>query len=96
LTAGDARPAVLKTDGGLAASDVLMQLQADLTGIPVARHALRDAAAAGAAIAAGRGVGVLGEADGGGFTRHDRVFEPAIGADEADARFAAWRALVYP
>lgn len=86
---------MLKTDGGLAASDVLMQLQADVTGLPIARHALRDAAAAGAAIAAGRGVGVLGEGDGGGFARHDRLFEPAIGADEADARFAAWRALVY-
>jgi glycerol kinase len=95
LTAGETRPAVLKTDGGLAASDVLMQLQADVTGLPIARHALRDAAAAGAAIAAGRGVGVLGEGDGGGFARHDRLFEPAIGADEADARFAAWRALVY-
>ena len=96
LTAGEARPAVLKADGGLATSDVLMQLQADLTGVPVARHALRDAAAAGAAIAAGRGAGVLGAADARGFTRHDRQFEAAIGADEADARFAAWRALTYP
>ncbi|HXQ45849.1 MAG TPA: hypothetical protein VN806_04485, partial [Caulobacteraceae bacterium] len=71
----------------------LMQLQADLTGVPVARHALRDAAAAGAAIAAARGAGVLGEAA--GFTRHDRLFEPGIGAEAADARFDAWRALVY-
>jgi glycerol kinase len=95
LTAGEALPAPLKADGGLAASDVLMQLQADVTGIAIARHALRDAAAAGAAIAAGRGAGLLGKADSGGFARHDRLFEPAIGADEADARFAAWRALVY-
>ncbi|HXQ11297.1 MAG TPA: FGGY family carbohydrate kinase [Caulobacteraceae bacterium] len=95
LTAGEARPAVLKADGGLAASDVLMQLQADVTGVPVARHALRDAAAAGAAIAAGRGAGVLDEGDGGGFTRHDRLFEPAIGVDAAHARFTAWRALTY-
>jgi glycerol kinase len=95
LTAGEAQPAALKADGGLAASDVLMQLQADMTGIAIARHALRDAAAAGAAIAAGRGAGLLGKADSGGFARHDRLFEPAIGADEADARFAAWRALVY-
>ncbi len=94
LTAGEARPAVLKADGGLAASDRLMQLQADVTGAPVARHALRDAAAAGAAIAAARGAGVLGEAA--GFTRHDRLFEPGISADAADASFAAWRALVYP
>ncbi|MFI4973675.1 MAG: FGGY family carbohydrate kinase [Caulobacterales bacterium] len=89
------RPAVLKADGGLSASEVLMQAEADLTCLPIARHALRDAAAAGAAIAAGRGVGLLGDADAAGFTRHDRLFEPAISTDEAAARKAAWQALVY-
>ena len=85
-------PTVLKVDGGLAASDTLLQIQADLTGLPVARHALRDAAAAGAAIGAGRGAGVLAET--GAFTRHDRVFEPRIGADEAAARHDTWRTQV--
>jgi glycerol kinase len=89
------KPTVMKADGGLAASDVLLQAQADITGLPVARHALRDAAACGAAIGAGRGVGLLGDADVAAFTRHDRVFEPRIGADEADSRHEAWRALVY-
>jgi glycerol kinase len=84
---------VLKADGGLAASDTLLQIQADMTGLPVARHALRDAAACGAAIGAGRGVGLL--ADVAAFTRHDRVFEPRIGADEANARHEAWRAQVH-
>ena len=88
-------PSVLKADGGLAASDTLLQIQADITGLPVARHALRDAAACGAAIGAGRGVGVLAEADVAAFTRHDRTFEPRIGADEANARHEAWRAQVH-
>ena len=88
-------PTVLKADGGLAASDTLLQIQADITGLPVARHALRDAAACGAAIGAGRGVGVLAEADVAAFTRHDRIFEPRIGADEASARHEAWRAQVH-
>jgi glycerol kinase len=86
---------VLKADGGLAASDTLLQIQADITGLPVARHALRDAAACGAAIGAGRGVGVLALADVGAFTRHDRTFEPRIGADEANTRHEAWRAQVH-
>ncbi len=88
-------PTVLKADGGLATSDTLLQIQADITGLPVARHALRDAAACGAAIGAGRGVGALAEADLAAFTRHDRVFEPRIGADEANARHEAWRAQVH-
>ncbi len=88
-------PTLLKADGGLAASDTLLQIQADITGLPVARHALRDAAACGAAIGAGRGAGLLAEADVGAFTRHDRVFEPRIGEDEANARHQAWRAQVH-
>jgi glycerol kinase len=89
-------PAALLVDGGLAASDTLLQIQADITGLPVARHALRDAAACGAAIGAGRGTGVLKEADIAAFTQHDRIFEPVIGKDEANARHEAWRAQVYP
>jgi glycerol kinase len=89
------KPTVLKADGGLASSDTLLQTQADITGLPVARHALRDAAACGAAIGAGRGIGLLGDADVAAFTRHDRVFEPSIGADEATARHEAWRAQVH-
>jgi glycerol kinase len=87
-------PTMLKVDGGLAASDTLLQIQADLTGLPVARHAQRDAAAVGAAIGAGRGAGVLAERDVAAFTRHDRLFEPAIAAHEALARREAWRAEV--
>jgi glycerol kinase len=88
-------PTVLMADGGLAASDTLLQIQADITGLPVARHALRDAAACGAAIGAGRAGGVLAPADVAAFTRHDRTFEPRIGADEASARHEAWRAQVH-
>jgi glycerol kinase len=90
-----AAPDVLCVDGGLTGSDLLMQTQADLLGRPVARHAVREATACGAAICAGRGAGLLGDADIKAFARYDRTFEPRIGADEADARFAAWRAGVY-
>jgi glycerol kinase len=88
-------PEILHGDGGLTNSGSLMQAQADLLARPVARHAVREATACGAAICAGRGVGLLGDADTAAFARYDRTFEPVIGADEADARFAAWKAAVY-
>lgn len=89
------RPAVLKVDGGLTASDALMQAQADALGLPVARHAHREATACGAAIAAGRGVGLLTPSDTAGFARYERTFEPAVSADETAARFTAWKAQAY-
>ena len=93
--AGRAPPASLGVDGGLAGSDVFLQLQADLLGRPVRRHAIREATACGAAICAGRGVGMLGAGDAGAFVRYDRVYEPQIGAEDADARLAAWKTSVY-
>ncbi|KAF5096360.1 hypothetical protein D0Z03_001632 [Geotrichum reessii] len=48
----------LKVDGGITNSDVAMQIQADLLGIPVERPEMRETTALGAAIAAGFAVGV--------------------------------------
>ena len=90
-----AAPEVLRVDGGLTNSDALMQAQADLLARPVARHAVREATACGAAICAGRGAGLLGEADARAFARYDRTFEPAISEDQAAAGFAAWKGGVY-
>lgn len=49
-------PASLAVDGGLAASDLCMQTQADLAGLPVRRPAARETTALGAAMAAGLAV----------------------------------------
>src|SRR6185503_16539602 len=45
----------LRVDGGAAASDFLMQFQADILGVPVERPALVETTAAGAAFLAGIG-----------------------------------------
>jgi glycerol kinase len=90
-----APPPALGVDGGLASSDVFLQIQADLLGHPVRRHALREATAGGAAICAARGVGLLGSEETGGFVAYGRTFEPTIGRDAADARFAAWKQAAY-
>lgn len=53
----------LAVDGGLSNSDLCMQTQADVTGIPVDRPAMRETTALGAAIAAGLATGVWNKLD---------------------------------
>jgi len=48
----------LRVDGGATRSDLLMQIQADLLGIPVVRHQCLETTALGAAYLAGLGVGL--------------------------------------
>ncbi len=92
---GAPEPEFLGVDGGLTGNDAFLQIQADLLGRAIRRHGAREATACGAAIGAGRGVGLLAPGDLGGFVRYDRVFEPMIGADEAAERFAAWKSQAY-
>jgi glycerol kinase len=92
---GAAPPEILGIDGGLSANETFLQIQADLLGRPLRRLAIPEATAAGAALAAARGIGLLSASDTGAFTRYDRTIEPRLSADEADCRFAAWRRQVY-
>ena len=75
-------PAVLRADGGGAANGFLMQLQADLLGVPVEVAAERETTALGAAaLAAGRGARVPV----GG------TFEPRMDGDQVETMREAWR-----
>jgi glycerol kinase len=86
-------PTTLRADGGAARNDLLLQLQADALGLPVERPAVVQAGALGAAYLAGLATGVWATtAELAGAWRRDRVFEPALSADERERRFAAWRA----
>jgi len=89
-------PEALPVAGGLSASDTLLQLQADALQRPVRRHAVREASAYGAALAAGMGAGLFGESDLKQLARYDATFLPKIERDEADAAFARWRTAVAP
>jgi glycerol kinase len=76
-----APPTVLRADGGATANGFLMQLQADLLGVPVEVAAERETTALGAAaLAAGRQSGVTVGA----------VYEPARSGDEVAALRAGW------
>lgn len=50
----------LKVDGGMTGSDVAMQLQADILGIPVERPTMRESTALGAALLAGAALKLFG------------------------------------
>jgi glycerol kinase len=82
---------VLRADGGGTANAFLMQLQADLLGMPVEVAAVRETTALGAAFLAGLGAGVWRSTD--DLARHRAVaarFEPAMAAAERDSRYAGW------
>ncbi|MGE3959446.1 MAG: glycerol kinase GlpK [Vicinamibacterales bacterium] len=85
----------LRVDGGAAANDTLMQIQADLLGVPVVRPAVTETTALGAAYLAGLGVGFWRSADElTGQWRVDRRFEPAMPASAARALRQRWSAAV--
>jgi len=87
--------AELRVDGGAAVNDLLMQLQADLIGVPVARPANPETTALGAAYLAGLAVGVWKDlADVAGRWRIERVFEPRLDRDRAEEMRARWARAV--
>jgi glycerol kinase len=93
--APDAQLAILRVDGGAARNDFLMQCQADVSGVPVERPQVFDAASLGAAYLAGLATGFWKDiADAGRTWRRDRVFEPRISADERNDRMARWKSIV--
>jgi glycerol kinase len=81
---------VLLADGGVSGSDVLMQLQADLLGVPVERACHPELSALGAAHLAGLGCGLWDEGELRALPRERDVFSPRVGA-ELEAGQGAWR-----
>lgn len=83
----------LRVDGGVTASALAMQTQADLLGLEVRVAPVAEVSAVGAARLAWAS---LGAAD--AWLEHDQdpagVFVPAIGADERETRRDRWRSAV--
>jgi glycerol kinase len=85
----------LRADGGATANAFLMQLQADVLGIPIEVAGVRETTALGAAFLAGLGVGMWKDA---ADLRRRRAayarYEPKMGTDERDALYAGWKRAV--
>ncbi|QNM98084.1 glycerol kinase GlpK [Chitinimonas koreensis] len=96
MQADSGRPLTeLRADGGAAANNLLLQVQADLLGVPVVRPQVLETTALGAALLAGLATGVYASvAELEAQWQIDRVFEPAISRDEAAARRRKWRSAV--
>jgi len=85
----------LRVDGGATASDLLMQMQADLLGVPVVRPRVTETTALGAAYLAGLAVGFWkDEAQIAALWSRERVFEPTLSRDAAQERLAQWKRAV--
>jgi glycerol kinase len=83
--------AELRVDGGATASNLLMQFQADLLGVPVVRPKVHETTALGAAYLAGLAVGFWSSPDDVKANwQVDRTFEPAMSRDQAAALRAQW------
>jgi len=85
----------LKADGGAAANDLLLQLQADHLQVPVSRPVVKETTALGAAYLAGLAEGVWASpAEITANWRLDATFEPQTDAATADAKHATWTRAV--
>jgi glycerol kinase len=86
---------VLRVDGGMTASEWVMQFLADILAAPVDRPVVMETTALGAAYLAGRAAGLC--PDLAGFTalwKLDRRFEPRMDAATRERKLAGWRDAV--
>lgn len=85
----------LKVDGGASANNLLMQFQADITGVTVRRPPVSESTALGAAYLAGLAVGVWPDTD--AILRKrtvDKLYTPQMPRAEADALLRGWQKAV--
>jgi glycerol kinase len=89
------RISTLRVDGGAAASDLLLQIQADLIGVPVERPKNVETTALGAAMMAGLGAGIWHDVRELEQVRAvDREFHPTTTAKDRRAKTKLWKKAV--
>jgi glycerol kinase len=85
----------LRVDGGAAASDFLMQFQADILGKRIVRPADAETTALGGAYLAGLATGFFKDlAELEQFWRADKVYEPRMSATQRADLYAGWKKAV--
>jgi glycerol kinase len=85
----------LRVDGGASANDFLMQMQADVLGVPVERPALVETTAMGAAFLAGLATGFWNSpAQLGRARRITKRFRPKLSAGARAAAYRGWQDAV--
>ena len=86
---------LLKADGGMTANNLLMQFQADVLDVPVARPAIAETTCLGAAYAAGLAVGFWPDLETlRGQWRQDASWRPAMAAEIRGHGYTDWKKAV--
>ncbi len=86
---------VLRVDGGMVASDYMLQFLADMLAAPVDRPAILETTVLGAAYLAGFAAGLYpAPAVFSSAWRLDRRFDPSLQSHLREARYAAWKDAV--
>lgn len=87
--------ASLRVDGGAVRNNLLMQMQADILGVPVERPAVTETTALGAAYLAGLAVGFWdGVGELAAQNRVERRFEPTLSESQRNAMYRGWQRAV--
>ncbi|MFZ0898407.1 MAG: glycerol kinase GlpK [Candidatus Sulfotelmatobacter sp.] len=85
----------LRVDGGASANDSLMQFQADVLGVPVARPAMTETTALGAAFLAGLAAGFWKEMQAiSDLPQEERKFEPRMPRSQVNELRQRWNEAV--
>jgi len=85
----------LRVDGGACVSDIMMQFQADILGMPVDRPQNIESTALGAAYLAGLAVGVWKSTDEiCDYRKTERVFKPNMEKAHRDEIYSEWKRAV--
>ena len=86
---------MLKADGGMTANNLLMQFQADVLDVPVARPGIAETTCLGAAYAAGLAVGFWPDLDTlRAKWREDAAWRPAMASERRGREYALWNKAV--
>ena len=85
----------LRVDGGAAGNDLLMQIQADILGVPVQRPVINETTALGTAFLAGLAVDLWPSPEAlSSLWQIDQEFVPHISIDQRHAQYDQWKRAV--
>ena len=92
---GAPRPGSLRVDGGFTRNDWAMQFLADILDIEIARPAVTETTALGAAMLAGLGAGLFAHVrETAALWRHDRAWQPNMDEKTRKTLYSGWQRAV--
>ncbi len=88
------RPSVMRVDGGASANGFLMQFQADIADLSVVRPRVIETTALGAAMLAGRAVGLWDDASLERVWQSAQTYTPQMASDTREKLLAGWQKAI--